>query len=153
VLVDGAYPISMFDEAGKEAVRKQFRRLAWIMRIMAALGRSARMTPAESAEIVIEMDALNGELGPDFEALECPTVYVVGTGPHSGASEEEMRTMRAAAAKAASMNERVSVFATTPSNHVQILSKDPGTVVAAIEDVVNRFRMSGERRDDGRSPR
>lgn len=137
VLVDGAYPISMFDEAGKEAVRKQFRRLGWIMRIMAALGRSARMTPAESAEIVIEMDALNGELGPDFEALRCPAVYVVGTGPHSGASEEEMRTMRAAA-KAASANERVSVFATTPSNHVRILSKDPGTVVAAIEDVVNR---------------
>ncbi|GII29509.1 alpha/beta fold hydrolase [Planotetraspora mira] len=138
VLVDGAYPISMFDEAGKGAVRKQFRRLGWIMRIMAALGRSARMTPAESAEIVIEVDSMNGELGPDFEALECPAVYVVGTGPHSGASEEEMRTMRATAAEAVSMNERVSVFATTPGNHVQILSKNPGTVVAAIEDVLAR---------------
>jgi len=45
VLVDGAYPITMFDEAGKEKVRKQFRRLGWMMRIMAALGRSARMSP------------------------------------------------------------------------------------------------------------
>jgi pimeloyl-ACP methyl ester carboxylesterase len=27
VLVDGAYPISMFDEAGKKKVRAQFRRL------------------------------------------------------------------------------------------------------------------------------
>jgi pimeloyl-ACP methyl ester carboxylesterase len=27
VLIDGAYPIVMFDEAGKDAVRKQFRRL------------------------------------------------------------------------------------------------------------------------------
>ncbi|GAA4581121.1 hypothetical protein GCM10023194_11410 [Planotetraspora phitsanulokensis] len=138
VLVDGAYPISMFDEAGKDAARKQFRRLGWIMRIMAALGLSARMTPAESAEMVIELDTVNGELGPDFEALQCPAVYVVATGPHSGASDEDMRTLRAAAAKAESLNERVSVFATTPSNHVQILSKDPGTVVAAIEDVVAR---------------
>src|SRR6185312_6978226 len=87
VLVDGAYPITMFDEAGKEKVRAQFRRLGWLMRIAAALGRSARMSPAESADVVIEMDAVNGELGPDFAALACPTVFVVGTGAHSGATE------------------------------------------------------------------
>ncbi len=45
VLIDGAYPIAMFDEAGKEKTRAQFRRLGWIMRILAALGRSARMSP------------------------------------------------------------------------------------------------------------
>ena len=56
VLVDGAYPISMFDEAGEQKVRNQFRRLGWMMRILAALGRSARMSPAESADVVIEMD-------------------------------------------------------------------------------------------------
>ena len=32
VLIDGAYPIAMFDEAGKQKVRSQFRRLGWIMR-------------------------------------------------------------------------------------------------------------------------
>src|SRR5437764_14195159 len=47
VLVDGAYPIAMFDETGKQKVRTQFRRLAWIMRILAVVGRSARMSPAE----------------------------------------------------------------------------------------------------------
>ena len=96
VLIDGAYPIAMFDEAGKQKVHTQFRRLGWIMRILAALGRSARMSPAESADVVIEMDAVNGELGPDFAALECPAVFVVGTGAHSGATEDEMRTVRAA---------------------------------------------------------
>jgi pimeloyl-ACP methyl ester carboxylesterase len=136
VLVDGAYPITMFDEAGKQKVRAQFRRLGWIMRILAAVGRSARMSPAESADVVIEMDAVNGELGSDFEALECPTLFVVGTGAHSGATEDEMRTVRAAAAKATERNERVSVFATTPHKHTQILSRAPGTVVAAIEHVV-----------------
>jgi hypothetical protein len=138
VLIDGAYPIAMFDDAGKQKVRTQFRRLGWIMRILAALGRSARMSPAEAADVVIEMDAVNGELGPDFAALECPTVFVVGTGAHSGATEEEMRTVRAAAADAEESNKRVSVFATTPHKHTQILKKAPDTVVAAIEDVVIR---------------
>ena len=104
VLIDGAYPIAMFDEAGKQKVRTQFRRLGWIMRILAALGRSARMSPAESADVVIEMDAVNGELGPDFAALACPTVFVVGTGAHSGATEDEMRTVRAAAVDAEASN-------------------------------------------------
>ena len=79
VLIDGAYPIAMFDEAGKQKVRTQFRRLGWIMRIMAVLGRPARMSPAESADVAIEMDAVNGELRPDFAALECLTVFVVGS--------------------------------------------------------------------------
>jgi pimeloyl-ACP methyl ester carboxylesterase len=137
VLIDGAYPITMFDEAGKQKIRTQFRRLGWIMRIMSALGRSARMSPAESADVVIEMDAVNGELGADFAALDCPTVFVVGTGAHSGATEDEMRTVRAAVTDAEESNERVSVFATTPHNHTQILSKAPDTVVAAIEDVIH----------------
>jgi pimeloyl-ACP methyl ester carboxylesterase len=137
VLIDGAYPISMFDEAGKEKVRAQFRRLGPMMRIAAAFGRTARMSPAESADVVIEMDAVNGELGADFAALECPTEFVVGTGGHSGATEEEMSTVRAAAPKAVESNERVSVFATVPQKHTQILSKAPDTVVAAIEDVID----------------
>jgi pimeloyl-ACP methyl ester carboxylesterase len=137
VLVDGAYPITMFDEARKEKVRTQFRRLGWLMRIASVFGRSARMSPAESADVVIEMDAVNGELGPDFAALDCRTVFVVGTGAHSGATEEEMRTVRAAVADAVQSNQRVSVFVTTPHNHTQILSKAPDTVVAAIDDVIH----------------
>jgi hypothetical protein len=49
---------------GPILVRTQFRRLGWLMRIPAALSRSARMSPAESADVVIEMDAVNGELAP-----------------------------------------------------------------------------------------
>jgi pimeloyl-ACP methyl ester carboxylesterase len=115
VLIDGAYPITVLDEAGKQKVRSQFRRLGPIMRILAAVGCSARVSSAESAEVVIEMDGVNGELGPDFASLECPTVFVVGTGAHSGATEEQMRTVRAAAVDAEANNERVSVFATTPA--------------------------------------
>ena len=95
------------------------------------------MSPAESADVVIEMDAVNGELGPDFAALDCPTVFVVGTGAHPGANEDEMRTVRAAVVDAEKSNKRVSVLATTPHKHTQILTKAPDTVVAAIEDVIN----------------
>ena len=126
----------MFDEAGKQKVRAQFRRLGWIMRILAALGRSARMSSAEAAEVAIEMDAVNGVLGPDFVALECPTVFVVGTEAYSGATEDAMRTVRAAVTDAVESNKRVSVFATTPHKHTQILNKAPDTVVAAIENVI-----------------
>lgn len=136
VLVDGAYPIAMFDEAGKQKVRAQFRRLGWIMRIMAVFGRSARLSPEQAADVVIEMDAVDGELESDFAALECPTVFVVGTGAHSGATEDEMRTVRASVADAVASNPGVSVFATTPHKHTQILSKAPDTVVAAIEQVI-----------------
>ncbi len=45
-------------------------------------------------------------------------------------------SVQAAAADAERSNERVSVFATTPYKHTQILTKAPDTVVAAIEDVV-----------------
>ena len=137
VLIDGAYPIAVLDAAGQQKIRTQFRRLRWIMRVAAAFGRSARMSPAESADAVIEMDAVNGELGPDFVALDCPTVFVVGTGAHPGATEDEMRTVRAAVTGAYENNERVSVFATTPHKHTQILTKAPDTVVAAIKAVVD----------------
>lgn len=142
VLIDGAYPIAMFDETGKEKVRAQFRRLGWIMRILAALGRSARMSPAESAEVVIGMDATNGTLKPDYAALKCPAVFVVGTGGHSGATEEEMRTMRSTVSEVAAGNGRLSVSTTAPGNHVQILKKSPDVVVAAIESVISRAAVA-----------
>jgi ribosomal protein L18 len=44
--------------------------------------------------------------------------------------------VRAAVTDAVEPNERVSVFATTPHKHTQILSKAPDTVVAAIEEVI-----------------
>jgi pimeloyl-ACP methyl ester carboxylesterase len=139
VLIDGAYPIAMFDDAGKEQVRAQFRRLGWLMRILAAIGRSARMSPAESADVVIEMDAVNGELMSDFATLACPAVFVVGSGGHRGATEAEMRTARAAAQKAVASNAHVSVFATAPNNHLQLLSKSQDVIVAAIDDVITRL--------------
>lgn len=138
VLIDGAYPIKMFDAAGREKVRTQFRRLGWAMRILAALGRSAKIPPAQAADVVIEMDAINGELERDYAALRCPAVFVVGTGKHAGATDAEMATLRAAAATATAASPQVSVFATVPVNHLKVIRKATGTVVAAINDVTAR---------------
>jgi pimeloyl-ACP methyl ester carboxylesterase len=125
VLVDGAYPITRFDEVGKEKVRAQFRRLRGIMRIPAAFGRSARMSPEEWAEVVIEMDAVNGSFAPEFASVTCPTVFVVGTGAHAGATDAEMATMRSTAAETAARNAHVSAISAT-ANHTSILSTSPG---------------------------
>ncbi|MFC4113057.1 alpha/beta fold hydrolase [Nonomuraea zeae] len=138
VLIDGAYPIAVFDEAGKEAVRRQFRRVGWLLRLASLLRLTARMTPDQCAQVVIETTDVNGEFEADFAALRVPAAFVVASGPHSGASEEENAKMRAAVGKATALNELVTVFATAPSNHVQVLSKDPGLIVGAIEDVVRR---------------
>ena len=70
------------------------------MRILAVLGRSARIAPDKAAGLVIEMDEQNGRLGAGFAALQCP-----------------------------------AVFAIVPVNHLQILGKATGTVIAAIDKV------------------
>lgn len=135
VLIDGAYPITMLDAAARARAHAQFRRIGWMMRILAAFGRSAHMSPDQAAAVTIEVDQVNGELGPDFAALPVPAAYVIGTGPHPGAGADEMRTMPAAAAAAEAANPRVFVAAAVPANHVQILAKTPEAVVAAIESV------------------
>ena len=64
---------------------------------------------ARAAEILRKsgMELQGTELAPDFAALECPTVFVVGTGAHSGAIEDEIRTVRVAVAEPVQSNERV----------------------------------------------
>lgn len=138
VLIDGGFPIAMFDEKARQAARAQFHRLGFLMRIAAAAGRGARMSPDQAADVVIEMDAANGELAADFKALDCPAAFILGTGGHSGAPAEETQRMRASVAAAQAASQRVSVFATAPCNHTAILRKCPGLVVAAIKDVAER---------------
>jgi pimeloyl-ACP methyl ester carboxylesterase len=138
VLVDGAYPVAMFDEAGKQRARAQFRRLGPLMRIAAAAGRGARMSPDQAADLVIELDAANGELGRDLAALDCPAAYVIGTGGHAGAPAEEMAAMRASVAAAQAASQRVSVFATAPCSHTRILSGCADVVIAAIDDMAGQ---------------
>ncbi|MEV8531781.1 alpha/beta hydrolase [Streptomyces sp. NPDC051211] len=138
VLVDGAYPVSLFDEAGKDRVREGFRRFGWIGRVAPFLGGAVRMSPRQRAEVVIATDEVNGGLSPDFAALRCPTVFIVGCGRHPGESQELRGRVWAAATHAAANNDQVTVFATTSSPPAQILARDPALVAAAIDEVAQR---------------
>ncbi|MBB4980884.1 alpha/beta fold hydrolase [Streptomyces nymphaeiformis] len=138
VLVDGAYPVSLLDEEERRRVRERFRRLGPVTPVLALLGRSARMTPLEAADVVIGTDEVNGGLEADLAALRCPTAFVVGHGEHSGAPGRQAHTIRAAVAKAAARNDQVTLFGTTGSDQARVLTRDAGLVAAAIEDVAQR---------------
>ena len=49
-----------------------------------------------------------------------------------------MRTVRLLSPRPRRATQHVSVYATTPRRHTQILNKAPDTVVAAIEDVIRQ---------------
>ena len=53
-----------------------------------------------------------------------------------------MRTMRATATDVTTKQDNVSVFATVPCNHVQILAKAANTIAAAIDDFAGRIPAS-----------
>ncbi|GGU74889.1 hypothetical protein GCM10010211_46030 [Streptomyces albospinus] len=133
----------MFDDAGKQRVRTQFRRLGPLMRLAALLGHSARMTPAQAADLVIELDEVNGTLDADFTTLNCPATFVLGTGGHSGASAQEMATLRASAARAEQAGRYVSTFTTAPADHVRILAQSPDLIASAIASVAEQTATTG----------
>lgn len=136
VLVDGAFPITMFDDAARQRVRERLAGQALAMRVAGILGRGPRMTGPEAAEISIELDAENG--GLDYAALSVPAAFVVASGAHSGASEEDTARMRAAVTRAVEANDLVGVYATSSADHVRVLAADPGLVIGAARDVLSR---------------
>jgi pimeloyl-ACP methyl ester carboxylesterase len=139
VLVDGAWPVSVLDgdPLGQAGRFGRLGRVPWWTRAAAAVGLAAPPTPAEIADFVLDMDAVNGELAADFAALTCPATFVLGSGDHAPAGEAEMQRMRSAAAWAAE-GAKISVFAVAPGDQARILSRSPDLVVAAIDDVVSQ---------------
>jgi pimeloyl-ACP methyl ester carboxylesterase len=135
VLVDGAFPISMLTEADKEQARRTFRRLAPLMRVMAAFNRSARMSAGEAAALNIELDDLAAGLAQDYDLVRCPIEFIVGSESHMGATDVQCRTMRASITPLVEQHANVSLFATLPASHTQILTKYPDSVATAIDRV------------------
>lgn len=143
VLLDGAYPITSFPDAeSQQRVRTQFRRMAWMMKIGALAGLSAKMPAAQAAEVLLDMDAMNGSLIADYARLPCPADFVFGTGGHSGTSDQEMDDLRDRTRDALKDISELKIFATAPFNHVQLPTKGAQTVVDAIEDVITRANLA-----------
>lgn len=145
VLIDGAHPVSLLDEARKDDVRRHFRRRGRVTQRLTPLGRSVRMTPEQCAEVVIEMDAVNGELAADLAALRCPAVFVTDIGGRADTSPRDAAAIRAAVGRAVVDNPCVMALPTVRRGPTQPLAKDPEVVVAALAAVVQRSEPVGHR--------
>ncbi|GAA2280656.1 hypothetical protein GCM10010145_59340 [Streptomyces ruber] len=140
VCVDGAYPMAPIDDAFRERVRKLFRRNAVPIRILAALGLGARMSAAQAAEANIEFNEVLAGFAADYAQIRCPVKFIRASGKHMGATDEEVRTMRAGLDPVVASNPHVTVFATVPSNHSRIVARHPDVIAAAVDAVANQTR-------------
>ncbi len=138
VSIDGAYPMVPMGQAERDRIRKTWRWMGPLMKVSAALGLSARMSVAQAAESNIELIDILSKMAADYDQIRCPVTFVVGAGKHMGAREEEMRKMRAGINPIIESRPNVTVFATVPASHTQILPKHPDTIAAAIGAVVSQ---------------
>ncbi len=138
VNIDGAYPMIPMDQAERERIRKTWRWMGPLMKVAAALGLSARMSAAQAAESNIELIDVLSKMDADYEQIRCPVMFVVGTGKHMGAREEEVQKMRAGINPIVESRPNITIFATVPASHTQILAKYPDTIAAAIGAVISQ---------------
>jgi pimeloyl-ACP methyl ester carboxylesterase len=153
VLVDGAFPISMLTDADKGQVRRTFRRLAPLMRAMAAFNRSTRMSATDAADLNIELDDLAASLTHDYDRVTCPVEFIIGSKPHMGATDEQCRKMRASIAPIVEQHRNISLFATLPASHTQIVTKHPDTIAAAIDRILATLTTVPHQDDTTEPPR
>ncbi|MGX1807204.1 alpha/beta fold hydrolase [Nocardia sp. NPDC055321] len=132
VCVDGAMPYGLTDEAGRERIRKLFRRMRFLLPLARPLGMAARMSAAEHAEVNIEINAVVAAIAPVLDRVAEPVRYVLATGSNLGAGQEEMAAVRASLDPVLARNANVTVSARVPSNHSKILRKDFRAVADAI---------------------
>jgi pimeloyl-ACP methyl ester carboxylesterase len=138
LLIDGAYPIAMFTEADREEVRSSFRKMGPLLPILAMFGKAARMSAEQAANLNIELDGVLGKLDSSYEDISCPTYFICASKRSMGGTEGQFRRMRASVEPLVQRHANISIFATLPCNHLEILSRYPDTVVAAINDLNQR---------------
>lgn len=141
VMVDGGYPwdyLATVDggrEAGKEQIRKLFRRYRLLMPLIRLTGNAARMTAAQHAEVNIELNEIVAASDPVFDLVTFPMRFVVGAGGALGATEDGHAAMRATLDPVLARNPNVKVSATVTSNHTGVVRKDFRAIAAAVREV------------------
>lgn len=135
VLVDGAFPIRIFHGPARKRIRRQYRLLRVPMAVLGSLGLMSRLAHQQAADLVLELDEIDGNLLPDYRALDCPALIIAGSGPHPGSPAEELRKMRAAAALACEANGLVQLYRTVDANHLGILRRHADVVISAIDSL------------------
>ncbi len=141
VMVDGGYPwdylatVKGGREAGKEHIRKLFRRYRLVMPLARLLGSAARMSAEQAAEVNIELNEIVAAGGPVFDLVSFPMRFIVGSGGAMGATEEGHAAMRATLDPVLARNPNVQVSATVSSNHTGVVRKDFRAIAAAVREV------------------
>jgi pimeloyl-ACP methyl ester carboxylesterase len=137
LLIDGAYPISSFPtEAEKEQVRAMFRKMRFFLPILALFGKAARMSADEAAAVNLELDDICGTLNTSYDKIDCPIYFICASKRSVGGTEEQFRKLRASVGPLVEQHQNISIFKTLPCTHLEILSKYPDTVVAAIDELI-----------------
>jgi pimeloyl-ACP methyl ester carboxylesterase len=132
VAVDSAVPYGITGEEGRQALRRQFRSMRWLLPLVRPLGLAARMSADQHADVNIEINEIGAALGPVLERLSCPVRYVLATGASIGGSHEEMERMRASLDPVLARNPNLGISAKVPSSHSTILRKDYRAVADAV---------------------
>ncbi len=134
VCVD-VFPIGVTGEAGRERIRKLFRRMRLLFPIASRLGLAARMTADQHAEINIEINEISAASVPALDRLTCPVRFALATGSSLGNKDGEMEQGRATLDPLLARNPHLRVSAKVASNHSKILSKDFRAVADAVREL------------------
>ena len=134
VCVD-AFPIGLTGEAGRERIRKLFRRMRLFFPLAARLGLAARMTADQHAEVNIEINEISAASVPVLDRLTCPVRFVLATGKSLGNKDGEMDEGRTTLDPLLARNPHLRISAKVASNHSKILSKDFHAVADAVREL------------------
>jgi pimeloyl-ACP methyl ester carboxylesterase len=146
VLADGAFPMPAPTAADQDKARRMFRYLGPLMAIMAAFGRSAKVSGSQAAEMNIDLRVALSTIGPDYDAISCPVDFIVGSKPHTGSTDADCRAMRATVPPLAEAHPNLVHYSTLEASHTELLSRFPGTIVDAIDDVAMKAAISSHER-------
>ncbi|AHI01444.1 alpha/beta fold hydrolase [Kutzneria albida] len=133
VTVD-AFPVGLTGEAGRERIRKLFRRMRWLFPIASRLGLAARMTADQHAEVNIECNEIAAASVPVLDRLTCPVRFVLATGDSLGSKDGEMEQGRTVLDPLLASNPNLKVSAKVASNHSKILRNDSPAVADAVRE-------------------
>ena len=134
VTVD-AFPIGLTGEAGRERIRKEFRRLRWLLPVLSRFGMGARMSAQQHADVNIEANEIAAAGGPLLERLTRPARFVLATGASLGNQGDEMEQGRATLDRLVEANPNLAISAKVASNHSTILRKDSSAVARAVREL------------------
>jgi pimeloyl-ACP methyl ester carboxylesterase len=134
VSADGALPVGLTGEEGRERIRRLFRRMRWLLPLASRLGLAARMSVDHHAEINIEINELCAALAPVLERVTCPVRFVLATSDNLGTEQGEMEQARARLDAVLPRNPNLRVSAKVASNHSHILRKDFRAIAEAVRE-------------------